>query len=79
MVAFALALDHLFDESSSSNNDGTVGGLLLVGAGFYVAGTVHDIATAGAAARKYDSRFENVAQMPTLQHGGGGIALSGRF
>ena len=79
MVGFALVLDHLFDETSSNNDDGTAGALLLVGAGLYVAGTVDDIATAGAAARKYNSRFENVSLMPMLQHGGGGFSLTGRF
>ncbi|MBA2542090.1 MAG: hypothetical protein H0V17_20790 [Deltaproteobacteria bacterium] len=76
-IAFGMALDDLFEEDQ--DGEGTIAALLLVGAGLYVAGTVDDIATASGAARKYNTRFENVTVVPTANAHGGGVSLIGRF
>lgn len=79
-VGFAMALgDALSDSESSSGNGDTGAVLALLGAAMYIAGTVDDIATAGHAARKYNSRFQNVNVVPQLSAHGGGVSLVGRF
>ncbi len=78
VVAVSIAIGDAFDEQNNSD-DTTAGGLLLVGAGLYIAGTVDDIATASSAARKYNSRFQDITLAPTANPHGGGFALLGRF
>ena len=77
IVAFGMAWDASF--TGEDDDEDTAGVLLLVGAGMYVAGTVDDIATAGAAARKYNARFRDVTVVPTANANGGGLSLVGRF
>lgn len=77
-VGLSIALGQAFDHEDNSD-DSTVSLLLLAGAAMYIAGTVDDIATSGRAARKYNSRFENVNVVPQLTANGGGLAVVGRF
>lgn len=81
MAAFVLVLDDLFSDSEDrSNDEDTAGILLLLGAGSYVVGTVDDIGTAAATARKYNERrFKDVTVVPTANANGGGVSLIGRF
>jgi hypothetical protein len=75
-VGFAMAIDDFFDEDR--DDEGTASALLLIAAGMYIAGTVDDIANAGAAARRYNARLE-VSVVPQVSTRGGGLALVGRF
>jgi hypothetical protein len=78
VIGFGMALDDLLAENDDGD-EGAAAGLMLVGAGLYIGGTIDDIATAGSAARKYNSRFESVGVVPTLNAHGGGVSLAGRF
>jgi hypothetical protein len=74
-VAFALVIDDLFEENA--DHEGTASGLLLIGAGAYIAGTVDDIVNASSSAREYNTR--NITVVPTLNAHGGGLAIGGTF
>jgi hypothetical protein len=78
VIGFGMALDDLFEENDDGD-EGAAAGLMLVGAGLYIGGTIDDIATAGSAARRYNSRFENVGVVPTMNAHGGGVSIAGRF
>lgn len=77
LVGFGMAIDSAFD--SNNNNDEAAGTVLLLAAGLYVAGTVDDIATATSTARAYNTRFQDVAILPSITQHGGGVSLTGRF
>lgn len=79
-LGLAIAFNDAFGDSESGNDDvGTGTGLMLLGAGLYLGGTIDDIATAGSAARKYNARFDNVGVIPTMNQHGGGLSVVGRF
>lgn len=61
-----------------SDGAGAAGGLILAGAGSYVGGTIYDVATAGAAARRYNrSHGAQMAVAPTMIPAGGGAMAMG--
>jgi hypothetical protein len=61
------------------SNAGLAAALLLGGAGFYLAGTIDDIATASGKVRRHNERLQNVAIVPMIRSDSGGLALAGRF
>jgi hypothetical protein len=80
LIGLSMALSNFSSDSEdNTNNDGTIGALLLIGAGLYVAGTVDDIAMAPTAARRHNTRFANVTIVPQITQRGGGFSLVGRF
>lgn len=52
---------------------------LWAGFGLFIAGTIYDIATSGSAARAHNERLRKMMVAPTVQPGGGGLALVGQF
>jgi len=74
-----LGLAYVFTVCEDECNIGPGEGLLLVGAGLYLIGTIDSIATAPGAARRQNHRFQNVAIVPMIRHDRGGIAIAGRF
>ena len=71
------------DNSSCHNDPQLAGALLIVGAVGYGAGVVYDIATAGAAADRYNQRFHlHVAPVVSRSVGAGtalGVGIQGTF
>jgi hypothetical protein len=55
--------------------------LLLAGAGLYLAGTIHDIASAPGDARRYNQRLHNVSIAPIVRPDdhGLGVAVAAQF
>jgi hypothetical protein len=74
-----LAVAYVANVCEDECNAAPAQGILLVGAGLYLAGTIESIATAPGAARRYNHRFQNVAIVPMLRRGSDGIAIAGRF
>ncbi|MEZ4398841.1 MAG: hypothetical protein R3B06_02390 [Kofleriaceae bacterium] len=80
VLGIVMALSGNGPGRSSDGADGT--GLLLVmaGAGLYVGGTVHDIATAPRAARRKNRTLAaRVALSPTVTRTSAGLAVGGSF
>lgn len=72
------------DGEDDSDDDDCIGAWVLLagGAGAFVGGTVHDISTAPAAARRANERRRAELQFtvaPTLGHNRAGFAVGGRF
>lgn len=74
-----LGLGILFSCEEECSNTGLAAALLLGGAGFYLAGTIDDIATASGKVRRHNERLRNVAIVPMIRSDSGGLALAGRF
>jgi hypothetical protein len=83
LLAFAsLGSDPSDEGSSEHGNDGLIVGALLVGGGLWIGGTIDDIVTAPKFARRANVKrhaLAGYAVMPTLQHGGAGLALVASF
>lgn len=79
-VAQALGAEFASDGGDGSNGDSGAT-MLLVGAGLYVGGTIYDIATAPAAAERWNEK--HLALAPTLVSSGThttvGLGLGGSF
>jgi hypothetical protein len=54
-------------------------GMMIAGGGLFVGGTVDDIIQAPRMARRHNMQLRGLAVVPTVQRGGGGLALSGSF
>jgi hypothetical protein len=61
------------------NQSGLVPILAIAGGGLYIGGTIDDIATAPAAARRYNQRAHDVAVVPVIRRDQGGVLVSARF
>jgi hypothetical protein len=70
-----------FAECDDCSNSGTTlpVGLLLVGAGLYIGGTIDDIVTAPGDVRRYNHQFENVTIAPMIRSDSRGLMITGRF
>ena len=54
-------------------------GIAIAGAVLYVAGTVDDIVTAPASARRENQRLQGLMVAPMIRPGGAGVMFAGRF
>ena len=77
--AALLALAYVVTVCEDECSTGPADGLLVVGAGLYLGGTLESIATAPGAARRQNHRFQNVTIVPMIRGDRGGMAIVGRF
>lgn len=75
-TALVLALDddcilfcNEYSMDDTDNDNSTMGAIMVVGAGMFVVGVVHDIVTADDAAREYNAKHARALSVaPMIQH-----------
>ena len=79
-AGFVVALDDLFGDDDDGS-EGYAAGLIVAGAFTYLGSAVYDVATAPAAARRYNERHRRVlvGAAPVVSRRGVGLTVAARF